>query len=403
MNAFTDGVIAILITILVLELRPPEGDHLGDILDEKGKLLAYMLSFVFVAIYWVNHHHLMQVVHRIDGRTLWANIHLLFWLSLTPVATAWLGEAGVETGPVAAYAIVLLGCAIAYTLLTLALLALHEAESQLAQAIGSDRKGKLSLVAYVVALALRVRRAVGLGRALRDGRDDLVRPRPAGRARGHPTTGSALSRTTLRASPSVTSTTSTGTKLASTAALRLAIDRDGVRPIRFFASPPVSTTPASWSSCPSPMYCRDLDVAHLLLRRDGRVGRQAVRILRFRRGVVPGAGPGRQREQDPRVLAREHGVPLARLQQDHGAFATDRRAALARDFHRPARDLDDGPFVDCVIAELLARGEVDHDHARLGRREEHPRVGPACGLWPRARPRAARSTPLDVRFVAGER
>ena len=153
MNAFTDGVIAILITILVLELRPPAGHHLAAILDEKGRLLAYLLSFVFVAIYWVNHHHLMQIVHRIDGRTLWANIHLLLWLSLTPIATAWLGEAGVEPGPVAAYSIVLLGCAVAYTLLTLSLLALHESESQLAQAIGSDRKGKVSLAAYLVALA----------------------------------------------------------------------------------------------------------------------------------------------------------------------------------------------------------------------------------------------------------
>jgi uncharacterized membrane protein len=152
MITFTDGVVAILITILVLELRPPTGDRLSDILDEKGKLLAYVLSFVFVAIYWVNHHHLMQVVHQIDGRTLWANIHLLFWLSLTPIATAWLGEAGAKSGPVAAYAIVLLGCALAYTLLTLALLALHEPGSQLAQAIGRDRKGKISLGIYIVAL-----------------------------------------------------------------------------------------------------------------------------------------------------------------------------------------------------------------------------------------------------------
>src|SRR5471032_1316669 len=142
MNAFTDGVVAILITILVLELRPPAGHHLADILDEKSRLLAYLLSFVFVAIYWVNHHHLTQVVHRIDGRTLWANIHLLFWLSLTPIATAWLGEAGVHQGPVAVYAIVLLGCALAYSLLTLALLTLHESDSDLARAIGDDRKGK---------------------------------------------------------------------------------------------------------------------------------------------------------------------------------------------------------------------------------------------------------------------
>lgn len=153
MISFTDGVVAILITILVLELKPPAGHRLGDILHEKGRLLAYLLSFVFVAIYWVNHHHLMQVVHRIDGRTLWANIHLLFWLSLTPIATAWFDEAGVEQGPVAVYAIVLLGCAIAYSLLTLSLLALHEPSSELARAIGRDRKGKLSVVAYVLAFA----------------------------------------------------------------------------------------------------------------------------------------------------------------------------------------------------------------------------------------------------------
>jgi uncharacterized membrane protein len=153
MNAFSDGVIAILITILVLELRPPPGHHLSDVLDEKGKLLAYVLSFAMVGIYWNNHHHLMQIVDTIDGRTLWANMHLLFWLSLTPLTTAWLGEAGVETGPVAAYAIVLLGCAIAFSFLTLALLALHESDSQLAQAIGRDRKGKVSLASYVLAVA----------------------------------------------------------------------------------------------------------------------------------------------------------------------------------------------------------------------------------------------------------
>jgi uncharacterized membrane protein len=153
MNAFTDGVIAILITILVLELRPPAGHRFSDILDEKSRLLAYVLSFVFVAIYWVNHHHLMQVVQRIDGRTLWANIHLLLWISLTPIATAWLGESGVEQGPVAIYAIVLLGCAAAYSILTLCLLATHESDSELAQAIGDDRKGKMSLAFYLVALA----------------------------------------------------------------------------------------------------------------------------------------------------------------------------------------------------------------------------------------------------------
>jgi len=152
MQAFTDGVVAILITILVLELRPPHGDHLADILDEKSAFLAYVLTFVFVAIYWNNHHHLLQLVHRVDGRTLWANIHLLFWLSLTPVATAWLGQSGVEQGPVAAYAIVLIGCAVAYTILVFSLIAVHEPGSDLSQAIGKDRKGKVSLALYVVAL-----------------------------------------------------------------------------------------------------------------------------------------------------------------------------------------------------------------------------------------------------------
>jgi uncharacterized membrane protein len=152
--AFTDGVVAILITILVLELRPPAGEHFGDILDEKGRLLAYVLTFVFVAIYWVNHHHLLQVVHRIDGRALWANLGLLFCLSLTPVATAWLGDTGVKNGPAAGYALVLIGCAFAYTLFTLSLLSLHESESQLHRAIGDDRKGKVSLAMYILAFVL---------------------------------------------------------------------------------------------------------------------------------------------------------------------------------------------------------------------------------------------------------
>ena len=154
MQAFTDGVVAILITILVLELRPPHGNRLTDIFDEKSTILAYLLSFVFVAIYWNNHHHLLQLVHRVDGRTLWANIHLLFWLSLTPVATAWLGEAGVQQGPVAAYAIVLLGCASAFTILVYCLIAIHEKGSELAQAIGDDRKGKVSLALYALAFGL---------------------------------------------------------------------------------------------------------------------------------------------------------------------------------------------------------------------------------------------------------
>ena len=153
LTAFTDGVVAILITVLVLELRPPAGDRFGDIVHLKGRLLAYLLSFVFVAIYWVNHHHLFQVVRRIDGRVLWTNIHLLFWLSLTPVATAWLGGTGVKAGPVAAYTLVQLGCSLAYFGLTIALLVQHETESELHRAIGDDRKGKLSVAAYLVAFA----------------------------------------------------------------------------------------------------------------------------------------------------------------------------------------------------------------------------------------------------------
>jgi len=154
LGAFTDGVVAILITILVLDLRPPSGHALADVSQDRGQILAYLLTFVFVAIYWANHHHLFQVVHRVDGRTLWANLHLLLWLSLTPFATAWLGEAGVHSGPVATYAIVLLGCAIAYTLLTISLLAIHDDQSQIAQAIGSDVKGRVSLGAYVLSLVL---------------------------------------------------------------------------------------------------------------------------------------------------------------------------------------------------------------------------------------------------------
>jgi uncharacterized membrane protein len=154
MCAFTDGVVAILITILVLELRPPEGDSFSGLLHEKAKLLAYLLSFVFVAIYWVNHHHMMQVVERIDGRTLWANIHLLFWLSLTPIGTAWLGRSGAVSGPVATYAVVLLGCAIAYTLLAFSLMAAHEPGSMLSQAFGRDRKGKISVTLYLIALLM---------------------------------------------------------------------------------------------------------------------------------------------------------------------------------------------------------------------------------------------------------
>jgi len=136
LEAFSDGVIAILITILVLELRPPEGADLSDLRPLIPKLLT------------------SQLVERVDGRVLWANMHLLFWLSLTSFATAWMGEHPRETAPVETYGVVLLGAAIAYYLLTRALLARHGSESRLAVALGSDTKGKLSALAYVAGVLI---------------------------------------------------------------------------------------------------------------------------------------------------------------------------------------------------------------------------------------------------------
>jgi uncharacterized membrane protein len=152
LEAFSDGVIAILITIMVLDLRPPAGSGFGDLHPLLPKLLVYVLSFTFLAIYWVNHHHLMQVVERINGGVLWANTILLFSLSLVPAGTAWLGEHPRATAPVFVYGVMLLLCAISYYVLCLALLRVHDPASRLAVALGRDWKGKGSLVAYVVAL-----------------------------------------------------------------------------------------------------------------------------------------------------------------------------------------------------------------------------------------------------------
>ena len=153
-EAFSDGVLAVVITIMVLNLHPPAGDSLTDLRPLLPKLAVYLLSFVFVAIYWNNHHHMFQVVSRVSGGVLWANAHLLFWLSLTPVAAAWLGPHLGDTAPTAVYGVVLLGSAIAYTILTRSLLAVQPADSPLARAIGRDTKGVLSIVAYVVAIAV---------------------------------------------------------------------------------------------------------------------------------------------------------------------------------------------------------------------------------------------------------
>jgi uncharacterized membrane protein len=154
LEAFSDGVIAVVITIMVLSLHPPAGSSLHDLRPLVPKLLVYLLSFVFVAIYWVNHHHLMQVVERVNGLTLWANAHLLFWLSLTPVAAAWLGPHLGDSAPVATYGVVLLGTGIAYGILTRILVAAHGPDSRIAMAVGRDAKGNLSLVTYVVAIAV---------------------------------------------------------------------------------------------------------------------------------------------------------------------------------------------------------------------------------------------------------
>jgi uncharacterized membrane protein len=154
LEAFSDGVIAVVITIMVLSVHPPAGSTLHDLRPLVPKLAVYLLSFVFVAIYWNNHHHLMQVVDRVNGATLWANAHLLFWLSLIPVATAWLGPHLWESAPVAVYGAVLLGAAIAYSILVRSLVGSHGPTSRIARAVGNDAKGKLSLVAYVSAVAV---------------------------------------------------------------------------------------------------------------------------------------------------------------------------------------------------------------------------------------------------------
>ncbi len=151
LEAFSDGVIAILITIMVLELRPPQGDTLEALRPLTPVFLSYVLSFANLGIYWNNHHHLLQAARVIDGRVLWANLHLLFWLSLLPFATAWMGQNPLTPVPTAAYGLDLLLAAIAYTLLMRALMATRGQAPALREAMGDDRKGLGSLAGYVVA------------------------------------------------------------------------------------------------------------------------------------------------------------------------------------------------------------------------------------------------------------
>jgi uncharacterized membrane protein len=152
LEAFSDGVIAIIITIMVLEMKTPPGADLFALRGVMPVFLSYVLSFVFVGIYWNNHHHLLQAVRHVNGRILWANLHLLFWLSLTPFVTRWMGENHFAAWPVALYGVVLLCTGLAYFMLTRALIAHHGQDSPLAIALGRDIKGKISLVVYAVAI-----------------------------------------------------------------------------------------------------------------------------------------------------------------------------------------------------------------------------------------------------------
>jgi len=151
-EAFSDGVIAIIITIMVLELRLPEGHDFAALRELVPVFLAYVLSFTNIGIYWNNHHHTFHAVSHVGGWVLWANLHWLFWLSLMPFATGFMEESGFQPMPVALYAFDLVFCALGYLLLLRALIAEHGRDSDFARALGSDLKGKLSLAAYVLAM-----------------------------------------------------------------------------------------------------------------------------------------------------------------------------------------------------------------------------------------------------------
>jgi uncharacterized membrane protein len=152
LEAFSDGVIAIIITIMVLELKVPHSVELSGLRDLIPFFSSYVLSFVYVAIYWNNHHHLLHAVKDVNGAVLWANMHLLFWLSLIPFVTSWMGQHYTAPVPVALYGLVLLMCAIAFFILVRVLIRLHGADSTLARAVGRDRKGKISLMLYALAI-----------------------------------------------------------------------------------------------------------------------------------------------------------------------------------------------------------------------------------------------------------
>jgi uncharacterized membrane protein len=154
LEAFSDGVIAIIITIMVLELKVPHGEALSDLMQLAPVFLSYVLSFLYVGIYWNNHHHLMHTVKKVSGGILWANLHLLFWLSLIPFTTGWMGENHFGQWPVFFYSLNLLLAGVAYFILSRTIIRVHGNESELARAVGSDVKGQIALVAYVLCIAL---------------------------------------------------------------------------------------------------------------------------------------------------------------------------------------------------------------------------------------------------------
>jgi len=152
LEAFSDGVIAIIITIMVLELKVPHGDDWGALRPRIPVFLSYVLSFFHLGLYWNNHHHLFQAVRQVNGGILWANLHLLFWLSLVPFVTAWMGDTRFAPRPVALYGVVMLLAGFAYFVLTRALISHHGTDSLIATALGRDFKGKISVVLYIGAI-----------------------------------------------------------------------------------------------------------------------------------------------------------------------------------------------------------------------------------------------------------
>ena len=154
LEAFSDGVIAIIITIMVLELKIPHSDNIAALKPLLPVLMSYILSFIYVGIYWNNHHHMLFAVEKINGTILWANLHLLFWLSVIPFVTAWMGENSFTKWPVVLYGIVLIMNAIAFTILARILMKREGKESKLVKAFGKDRKGKVSILLYAVAIGM---------------------------------------------------------------------------------------------------------------------------------------------------------------------------------------------------------------------------------------------------------